>query len=221
MHLGIGTIHSEHLERFVAPFRPVFPRHRRVHTCTQALLGLVSEVPRKNLERLAAGLPETTLAHRPPCLVACPWAAADLDARRRALLVARGSTDARAGVGCGAATGLRKQGRHAVGGQPPYCGVGGPSAPCQAGVPAHSTARRCQWPLGTRGYVPEKGTARPARWRAVRVPASVPVAPTPALAWGLLDDARASGVAQVAGTADAGDGDLPDFRAGLAGRRAP
>jgi SRSO17 transposase len=115
-------------------------------------------------------------------------------------------------------TGLPKKGELSVGVARQYSGTLGRTDNCQVITSLHVAGERGSGCIGLRLYLPKEWTDDPKRCRAAGVPEAVHFQTKWQLALGEIDQAIAWGLQRRPVLADAGYGEIPEFREGLAGR---
>jgi SRSO17 transposase len=205
------------LASFVAPYAPLFRRSQTRASLERYLTGLLTDLPRKNCDAIAATVAATSTERLQHLLTDADWDASALDRQRCQRLSAQSP---RGGVLVLDDTGLPKQGTHSVGVARQYSGTLGRTANCQVVVSAEylaqpSSSRPLHWPVAARLYLPRAWTDDPARCAAVRVPEEVTFQTKPELALALIDQAREWQVPFAVVVADAGYGEHPAFLRGL------
>ena len=209
---------------YLAPFAALFRRAESRAGLERYVTGLLTDLPRKNCQAIAAAVAGTSTERLQHLLTDADWDAAALDEARVRGLVAASPAG---GVLVLDETSLPKQGRRSVGVQRQYCGALGKTANCQVVVSAQylagapSARAPLHWPVGARLYLPEGWASDPDRREAARVPAEIAFATKPRLALELVDRAREWGVPFGAVVADSGYGDNPSFLAALEERGLP
>jgi SRSO17 transposase len=210
------------LATYLAPFAPLFRRSTSRESVERYLTGLLTDLPRKNCDAIAAAVAGTSTERLQHLLTDATWEPQTLDQQRVQTLVAQSPPQ---GLLVLDDTGLPKQGRSSVGVARQYSGTLGKVANCQVVVSAHYVADEptspapVHWPVTARLYLPEAWATDPARRATVHVPTEVSLQTKPALALALVEQARAWGVPFAWGVADAGYGDNPTFLQGLEARQ--
>ncbi|MBM3271364.1 MAG: IS701 family transposase, partial [Candidatus Sericytochromatia bacterium] len=115
-------------------------------------------------------------------------------------------------------TGHRKQGTKSVGVSRQYCGQSGKVENCQVAVTLSLANETASLPVGYRLYLPEAWANDSDRRMAAGVPDDVSFQPKWQIALGLIDKALSAGRPRAPVGADAGYGNVFDFRAGLTER---
>ena len=206
------------LATYLAPFAPLFRRSTSRASVERYLTGLLTDLPRKNCDTMAAAVAGTSTERLQHLLTDAAWDPQALDQQRVTTLVAQSPPQ---GLLVLDDTGLPKQGRGSVGVARQYSGTLGKVANCQIVVSAHYVADEptssapVHWPITAQLYLPEAWATDLARRRKVYVPAEVVFQTKPELALTLVDQARAWGVPFAWVVADAGYGDNPAFLHGL------
>jgi SRSO17 transposase len=206
------------LVEFLQPYLSLFRRAQSRQSLDRYVTGLLTDLPRKNCDTIAAAVAGTSTERLQHLLTDADWDAESLDQRRVEHLVARSP---RNGILVLDDTGFPKQGKRSVGVQPQYCGALGKIANCQVVVSAEYVADEptsstpLHWPVTGRLFLPERWAADPERRRQAHVPTASTFQTKPQLALSLIDQARSWNVSFGYVTADAGYGDNPKFLDGL------
>jgi SRSO17 transposase len=205
------------LAEFLTPFHVHFLRSEGRHALDRYLTGLLTELPNKNCDTIAASIPGTSEQQLQGLLSTTAWDQEDLNAQRvQQLLQLPSEGD---GVLIFDDTGFAKQGGCSVGVARQYSGTLGKKGNCQVTVNCHYAERTVAWPVATRLYLPRSWAEDPIRRQRAHVPPEVSFQTKPQIALDLLDRARAWGVRFSCVTADADYGDNPNFLEGLEQRR--
>ena len=202
------------LAAFLEPFAPLFRRHTSRDSMERYLTGLLTDLPHKTADTIAAAVAGTSTERLQHLLTDAAWDALALDeARVKRLLALHPVTD---GILVFDDTGLPKQGAASVGVAPQYSGTLGKIGNCQVVVsaefladdPASSTP--FYWPVSAQLFLPESWTEDPERRKQARVPEEISQHTKPEIALSLLDRARQWGLPIGAVVVDAGYGDNPN-----------
>ncbi len=118
-------------------------------------------------------------------------------------------------------TGFPKKGTHSVGVQRQYSGTLGRKDNCQVATSLHLASERGSVCIGMQLYLPESWTSDRKRCQAVGVPEDVPFRTKWQISLAQIDDALAWGVKRRVVLADAGYGDVTEYRDGLTERGLP
>lgn len=198
----------DELHRYLLQFYGVFGRRETFERAGQYTVGLLSALPRKNGETMAASIasvPNKQSIYQ--FLAVSPWRPEELDRLRvrHALDVASSGRECTIVID---EVSQLKQGRHSVGVKRQYLGCAGKTANGQVAVTLHYCDDRYDWPITGQLYLPKDWAQDEARRQAAHVPADVRFATKGQIALALLDRARSWGVPVHAVAMDAGYADL-------------
>jgi SRSO17 transposase len=204
------------LEQFLSDPLELLGRRERRHWSAVYIRGLLLEGERKSIEPLAARLPDGNVQALQQLIGQSPWPWAPVWQRLAQRMTAELVPDP---VWIIDDTAFPKQGRHSVGVARQYSGTLGKTGNCQVAVSLHQAGAEESAILGWRLYLPESWTEDPERRAAAGIPAEVKFQTKWQLALELIDEARGWGLPGGVVLADAGYGEVTEFRQGLEGRQ--
>lgn len=208
------TIRQRLVDYLTALF-PEMGRRDRGQWGEMYVRGLLMEGERKSIEPMAQRLPDGNVQALQHFIGQSPWPFEPVRQRLAQLLV----PDLGPGIWVVDDTGFPKQGRHSVGVARQYSGTLGKVANCQVAVTVHHVTAGGSLPLDWALYLPEAWAQDPGRRAKAGVAAEVAFRTKWELALEVIDRARTWHLSPQVVVADAGYGQIADFRWGLSGRR--
>ena len=201
------------LTRWLDQFKDCFG-HRAQHvSLRQYIDGLLGDSARKSMSAMLARVSDPTSYQAFQHFIThAPWDATVLWRRLRAV------TPERSGILILDETSFPKSGPHSVGVARQDCGALGKVANCQVAVTAARWTGQRAWPMGALLYLPEAWISDRVRRATARIPATVVFQEKWRLALEMLDEMREWGVRVPLAVADAGYGEIGEFRQGLEDR---
>lgn len=196
-------------------------RPERRQAMADYVTGLLLDGDRKSIEPMAGRLVDDVAAIQAmrqrlqQCVTVSPWSDEELW-RRLAMKMEAELPDLEAWVVDD--TGFPKKGSHSVGVQRQYSGTMGRKDNCQVAVSLHLAGERGSSCVGMQLYLPESWSSDRERCRAVGVPDDIPFRKKWEISLSQVDAAIAWGLARRVVLADAGYGDVTEFRDGLVAR---
>ncbi len=206
------------LEQFLTDLLEPLGRRERRHWGSVYVRGLLLDGERKSIEPMAARLPEGNVQALQQLIGQSPWPWGPVWQRLAQRMTAELTPDPLWVIDD---TGFPKQGHHSVGVARQYSGTLGKTANCQVAVSLHQAAGEESTILDWRLYLPESWAQDAERRTAAGIPAEVKFQTKWQLALALIDEARTWGLRCGVVLADAGYGEVTEFRQGLEDRHLP
>src|SRR5919199_5272351 len=172
------------LAAFLAPFAPLFRRSTSRQSLERYVTGLLTDLPRKNADAIAAAVANTSTERLQHPLTDAGWDAAALDQQRVATLT---PVSPAGGILVRDDTGLPKQGKASVGVARQDSGTLGKVGNCQIAVTCCDTDPQATWPVAVRLSLPQAWAEDLERRGKARVPSAVTFQSKPEMALALLD----------------------------------
>ena len=201
------------LAEFLAPFAGHFVRSEGREDLERYSTGLLSDLPRKNGDTIAAVIPGTNAQRLQELLTRIQWDEGAFNGQRVQQMAAQ------VGQGKGALilddSGFGKQGQASVGVSKQYSGTLGKVDRCQVAVTSVYAETSVCWPVDVQLYLPQEWTDDPARCARAGVPVGVTFQTKPQMALAMVERADQWGVPYQVVVVDAGYGRDHLFLSGL------